>query len=81
MSYYSERYPKLICENCTTGLILDSDGNRVSFRNKDCTGGFVSLHTLDDTTIEERNDPICYINGIKCIATEHRLGGIIIQIF
>ena len=82
LTYYTQRYPKMICINCSNGnkgKILDSLGNEVTFVNIDIYGGFMSLHKIDDKIVEKK-EHICWINNIKCSADEARFGGIVIQI-
>ena len=78
LDYYTLRYPKMICNNCSNSDIKDPEGNLVSFSNIDITGGFISLHTINNNIIEKK-EHICWVKNIKCFADESRWGGIVIQ--
>jgi len=81
LEYYTPRYPKAICGNCSNNEsnIFDSDGNNVCFANVDITGGFISIHNINGKQIQ-KSDHECWISGIKCYADEFRFGGIVIQV-
>jgi hypothetical protein len=74
----SLRYPHAICgqhsEEC-----FDADGNPVTHFNADAGGGFVSRHAVNGVVVN-RSDPVCYVRNRKCHASEHRFGGIVIQL-
>lgn len=71
------RYRDYICNTClTTHGTKTRDGRRISFTNVDISGGFVSL-IEGDTKSGEVNT--CYVNGIRCYASEARFGGIVFQ--
>ena len=78
LDYFTNRYPNAICNKCSNCEISDGFGNIVSFANVDFSGGFVSLHKINNT-IEKKEEHICWIKGIKCYANEARFGGIVIQ--
>ena len=74
------RYKLSICDDCINNFkCYDQNGNIVNFCNESMSGGFVSLHRENGIDVKKQ-DHICYINNIKCIANESRFGGIIIQI-
>ena len=78
--YLMARYPNMICNNClNNNTILDSMGNIVSFNNLGFSGGFESVHIINNISVT-KNEHDCYINNIKCYADESRFGGIVIQI-
>lgn len=87
LEYYTDRYPKMICPKCANGengKIIDNFGNDVSFSNIDIYGGFASHHKIsngnsNENEIIHKNEHICWINSIKCYASEARFGGIVIQ--
>ena len=82
MNYYTDRYPKMICHKCSNGdngKIIDNFGNDVSFSNIDIYGGFSSHHKINNNEIVHKTDHICWINTVKCYASEMRFGGIVIQ--
>ena len=84
LTHFSPRYPKAICSKCADSNIKDNDGNLVSYHNVDISGGFISRHFINNSTVLEKVEHICWIsNGtesIKCYADEARFGGIVIQI-
>ena len=71
------RYPNYVCHKCLKehGTYTE-DGKKITFYNPYIDGGFESL-------IEGDSKPsychICFINGVKCYASEARFGGIVIQ--
>ena len=91
LTYYTARYPKMICQKCSNGdngKILDSFGNEVSFSNIDISGGFASYHKIknnnnnnndNENKIIQKEDHMCWINSVQCYADEARFGGIVIQ--
>jgi len=79
ITYKIERYPRMLCINCINSTnIKDLDGNNVYFENEDFSGGFISIHTIDNKQVIKK-DHYCLINGIRCYADEARFGGIVIQ--
>lgn len=81
MIYFTPRYPQMICQKCSNGdngTIVDSSGNKVSFYNADIYGGFISIHIINNEKVT-KEDHVCFINNIKCFATDARFGGIVIQ--
>lgn len=70
-----ERYPNQVCERCTSKT-SDAYGRRLKFSNKSLSGGLRGIY-LDNG--EEYTRQICYIDGRKCFANEHRVGGIVIE--
>ncbi len=77
LGFFSPRYPKAICEKCSENL-KDSDGFNVTHYNTGISGGFKSVHDINGTNVE-KDDHICFCNGVKCYADEARFGGIVIQ--
>lgn len=74
----SERYPNAICDRHDTEC-FDTDGNHVMYANAGAWGGFVSRHIVDGVAVD-RCDPVCYVRDRKCIAAEHRFGGVVVQL-
>ena len=69
------RYPNYVCSLCIRSYPpVDINGDLISFSNIDMHGGFCSTINGVDGEIHQ-----CFINGIRCFAQEHRMGGIIIQ--
>ena len=73
---YWERYPNLLCEECSDRT-TDEAGNRVAFYNESISGGCYGEYPETGQPYEDR---VCYVDGNKCAADEHRFGGIVIQV-
>jgi len=74
------RYPNALCNSCGYSKeLVDSDGNPVEFTVRYDGCGIISLHN-ENGTIVERDEPICFLNGVECYAAEARFGGIAVQI-
>ena len=74
----SVRYHNAICITHYNECI-DKNGNKVTFHNINAEGGFVAYHYVNNMIIKDE-DGECYIQGVKCMAEEVRLGGIVIQV-
>jgi hypothetical protein len=72
---HRERFPKQVCERCQSRT-SDAYGRRLSFSNDDVSGGLRAVY-LDSG--EEYARRLCYIDGTKCFASEHRTGGVIVE--
>lgn len=70
-----ERYPQQVCERCAAKA-SDAYGRRLCFSNRFFTGG---IHAFYRDNGAEYRHQICYIDGVKCFANEHRFGGIVIE--
>lgn len=73
----NERYTNYVCSNCVANA-TDIHGNKVEYSNVDILGGVKCTHKCNQNKICECKYE-CYIDGIKCIASEARFGGIVIQ--
>lgn len=71
-----ERYPRQVCEYCASKA-SDAYGRRLCFSGEDSAGGFRAFYR--DNGAEYRHQ-ICYIDGRKCFANEHRFGGIVVEV-
>ncbi len=71
-----ERYPNQVCERCQSRT-SDAYGRRLKFFNTVLSGGLEACY-LD--TGAEYNRQMCYIDGRKCFAGEHRFGGIVVEV-
>jgi hypothetical protein len=71
-----ERYPNQVCERCKNKA-SDAYGRRLQFSNVDGSGGFLAFYR---DTNEEYKSNLCYIDGRKCFANEHRFGGIVVEV-
>ena len=70
-----ERYPDQVCERCQSKA-SDAYGRRLKFSNTGLSDGLRAVY-LDSG--EEYCRQLCYIDGRKCFANEHRFGGIVIE--
>lgn len=71
-----ERFPNQVCERCQTKT-SDAYGRRLKFSNESLSGGMCVVY-LDSGA--EYKHQICYIDGRKCFVSEHRFGGIVVEI-
>jgi hypothetical protein len=71
-----ERYPNQVCERCKDKA-SDAYGRRLEFSNEDSTGGFITVYRGTD---EKYSSNLCYIDGKRCYANEHRFGGIVVEV-
>jgi hypothetical protein len=76
-----ERYPNLLCSSCVA-LARDEQGRPMRFSN-DSDLGFAaeaeedgSWRPVEDATYEAT----CWVEGRRCVAGEHRFGGIAVQV-
>jgi len=74
-----ERYPNLLCV-CCGALARDAEGRRMRFRNETMlAAGFIA--EVDDDGVWRRvASGACWVNGRRCVAGEHRFGGIVVQL-
>ena len=72
---YEERYPDKLCDSCSERTV-DANGLGVTFFNVSFSGGLAAEYKDTGKSYESN---ICYVNGIRCQADEHRFGGIVIQ--
>jgi hypothetical protein len=70
-----ERYPRQVCEACQAKT-TDAYGRRVDFVNVDLSGGFRGFYRENGAVY---NQDLCYVDGRRCVAEEHRFGGIVVQ--
>jgi len=73
---YLPRYPKYVCQTCFAKA-ADETGRPLKFSNTTMMGGGFAAEYAD--TGETRDSHVCYIDGMKCRADEHRFGGIVIE--
>lgn len=79
---YHPRYPKCICNACSSKKITDENGVELSFSNVGISGGLSIQYKKNGKVIKEDNsqiEKICFIDGKLFVATEARFGGIVIQ--
>lgn len=70
-----ERYPDQVCDGCILRA-SDAYGRRLIFTNVGISGGFAAFYRESG---EPYDSAVCWIDGIKCSAGEHRFGGIIVE--
>lgn len=70
-----ERYPKQVCDRCMSRA-SDAYGRRLTFSNVDVSGGFQARYRENGAVY---TNELCWIDGIKCHAGEHRFGGIVVE--
>lgn len=75
---YSERYPKYVCRSCQERL-ADSSGRLVYYVNTHIMG-YGCKGYYRDSNLEPYDSNICYVDGVKCIAKEAHLGGIVVYV-
>jgi hypothetical protein len=78
-----QRYPDYVCDVCTEKAV-DSEGRRVLFANEGISGGLIAFRAVDrphelNEDRELTDNPICFIDGIRCIASEAHFGGVVIR--
>ena len=72
---FLERFPDQVCERCRSRT-ADAYGRRLKF-SRGAAGGLQAFY-LDNGA--EYHRQICYIDGRKCFVSEHRFGGIVVEI-
>ncbi len=74
--------PRDICGSCVNKAV-DKNKDKVEFSNTSIWGsGFqATIYKKDGSKFisDDRHNFFCYIDGIECIAEEHRFGGISVQ--
>lgn len=71
---YSPRYPTAVCLDCVAKA-ADEHGRRVVFSNVSFSGGLAGRY-LDSGEPYLSED--CWIDGVKCRASEAHMGGTVI---
>ena len=78
-----ERYPNMLCVVCQR-LARDEQGRRMRFSNETLLGtGFIAEVDVNGTWRRipgATDEASCWINGRRCLAREHRFGGIVVQL-
>lgn len=72
---HEERYPNKLCDSYAEKAIDDS-GRGINFYNVSFSGELAAEYTV---TGEPYLSDICYVDGHRWKADEHRFGGIVIQ--
>lgn len=79
---YDPRYPKYICNDCSSKTITDEKGLELLFSNIGMSGGLKITYKQKGKIIKEDISEwkkLCFIEGKRFIATEARFGGVVIQ--
>jgi hypothetical protein len=80
--YVWERYPKALCNACVA-LARDEQGRPMRFGNETLLGtGFVAEVEVEDVwrRVDDGDFNVtCWVEGRRCVAAEHRFGGIVVQ--
>lgn len=71
-----DRYPRQVCRRCENKA-SDAYGRRLQFYNAEGMGGFYAVYR-DNGARYENN--LCWIDGVRCSAGEHRFGGIVVEV-
>ena len=74
-----ERYPGLICERCSSRAV-DEDGRPMRFFNLSSLGSGFRAEVWDGELWNQVASGRCFVDGRECIASEHRFGGIVVQL-
>lgn len=69
------RHPHYLCPSCMDKA-TDAKGRKLRFSNTSYGGGFQAWYVDTD---EKYDSSFCYVDAIKCCATEYRFGGIIVE--
>lgn len=81
--YYQVRYPKYICSDCASKIMMDNYGNLLEFSNLGISGGLkITYKDSNGNTIREDDTQDyceCIIDNKLFFAQEAKFGGIVIQ--
>jgi hypothetical protein len=72
----SPRYPRYICVECAHRAV-DENGRQLKFSNVALSGGFEAKYAA---TGEVRDNHISYVDGVRCLADEAHMGGIVVSV-
>ncbi|MEW9797084.1 hypothetical protein [Alteromonas sp. CYL-A6] len=72
---YFSRYPNYVCKRCEEQA-TDSSGRNVRYFNVGIHGGITGKYVDNDSPYEHQE---CFINGVKCFASDAHTGGIVIE--
>jgi hypothetical protein len=77
-----ERYPNALCSPCEA-LARDERGRPMRFSNETMLASGFIAEVEDDGVWRRVDDAIydatCWVEGRRCLAHEHRFGGIVVQ--
>ena len=72
----SQRYPRYICVECAHRAV-DESGRGLKFSNVALSGGFEARYRDNN---EVRDSHVCFVDGVRCLADEAHMGGIVVSI-
>jgi hypothetical protein len=73
------RYPDYLCRDCVSRASTQ-DGRLLVLVNTSPAGGFAARYADDQQLCEEVTvTHVVYVDGVRCLADEGRLGGIVVQ--
>lgn len=77
--YQNVRYPRALCHACDLRT-TDLTGRHVLITNESTSGGFVALHSDDESPCEQvTGDGRVLIDGVEYRAGEAHMGGCVVQ--
>ena len=77
--YQSMRYPRALCHACDLRA-TDLAGRPVLLSNESMSGGFIALHSDDESRCEQvTGDGRVLIDGVEFRAGEAHMGGCVVQ--
>jgi predicted nucleic acid-binding Zn ribbon protein len=77
-----ERYPNALCQECVA-LARDEQGRPLRFGNETMLAAGFIAEVEENGVWRPVEDPsyeaTCWVKGRRCVAHEHRFGGIVVQ--
>ncbi len=73
-----ERYPNLLCVSC--GALARDERGRPRFQNETLLGSGFIAEVEDEGVWLRVESGTCWVKGRRCVAGEHRFGGIVVQL-
>ena len=75
------RYPGYLCRECASRAAT-ADGRPVTLTNTSDAGGFaVRYADSGELAAEETVTHVVYVDGLRCLADEGRVGGVVVQLY
>ncbi len=76
---YWERYPRSLCGACGARA-RDGEGRPLRFHNETLLGSGFVAEVQDGDEWRRVDGGVCWVDGHRCEAREHRFGGIVVQL-
>ena len=73
-----ERYPNMVCVPCAAQA-RDEQGRRMRFSNETPLAAGLIAEVEDNGVWRRVDTGECVVKGRRCLAREHRFGGIVVQ--